>query len=107
MDNGEIIIYRTADGETRLEVRMESDSVWLTQAQMAELFQTTPQNITMHTNHVFREGELEKEATCKRSLQVRQEGTRTIRRIQNIYNLDVIISSRRAARSFASGRTRC
>ena len=68
MDNGEIIIYRTADGETRLEVRMESDSVWLTQAQMAELFQTTPQNITMHTNHVFREGELEKEATCKRSL---------------------------------------
>lgn len=84
--------YRTADGETRLEVRMESDSVWLTQAQMAELFQTTPQNITMHTNHVFREGELEKEATCKRSLQVRQEGTRTIRRIQNIYNLDVIIS---------------
>ena len=71
---------------------MESDSVWLTQAQMAELFQTTPQNITMHTNHVFREGELEKEATCKRSLQVRQEGTRTIRRIQNIYNLDVIIS---------------
>lgn len=92
MDNGEIIIYRTADGETRLEVRMESDSVWLTQAQIAELFQTTPQNITMHTNHVFREGELEKEATCKRSLQVRQEGTRTIRRIQNIYNLDVIIS---------------
>lgn len=92
MDRGEIIIYRTADGETRLEVRMESDSVWLTQAQMAELFQTTPQNITMHTNHVFREGELEKEATCKRSLQVRQEGTRTIRRIQNIYNLDVIIS---------------
>lgn len=60
MDNGEIIIYRTADGETRLEVRMESDSVWLTQAQMAELFQTTPQNITMHTNHVFREGELER-----------------------------------------------
>lgn len=52
--------YRTADGETRLEVRMESDSVWLTQAQMAELFQTTPQNITMHTNHVFREGELER-----------------------------------------------
>ena len=92
MDRGEIIIYQTADGETCLDVRMENDSVWLTQAQMAELFQTTPQNITMHTNHVFREGELEKEATCKRSLQVRQEGTRTIRRIQNIYNLDVIIS---------------
>lgn len=92
MDRGEIIIYQTADGETRLDVRMENDSVWLTQAQMAELFQTTPQNITMHTNHVYREGELEKDATCKKSLQVRQEGSRTIRRMQNIYNLDVIIS---------------
>lgn len=92
MDRGEIIIYQTADGETRLDVRMENDSVWLTQAQMAELFQTTPQNITMHTNHVYREGELKKDATCKKSLQVRQEGSRTIRRMQNIYNLDVIIS---------------
>ncbi len=92
MDRGEIIIYQTADGETRLDVRMENDSVWLTQAQMAELFQTTPQNITIHTNNVFREGELEKTATCKKSLQVRQEGMRTIRRMQNMYNLDVIIS---------------
>ncbi len=92
MDNGTIVIYRTSDGETRLEVRLESESVWLTQAQMAELFQTTPQNITMHTNRVYREGELEKEATCKKSLQVRQEGTRTIRRMQNLYSLDVIIS---------------
>ena len=92
VDRGEIIIYQTADGETRLDVRMENDSVWLTQAQMAELFQTTPQNITMHTNNVFREGELEKDATCKKSLQVRQEGMRTIRRVQNMYNLDVIIS---------------
>ena len=92
MDRGEIIIYQTADGETRLDVRMENDSVWLTQAQMAELFQTTPQNITMHTNRVYREGELEKEATCKKSLQVRQEGARTVRRMQSMYNLDVIIS---------------
>ena len=53
MDRGEIIIYQTANGETRLDVRMANDSVWLTQAQMAELFQTTLQNITMHTNHVF------------------------------------------------------
>lgn len=92
MNGGEIIIYRTVDGETRLDVRLEGDSVWLTQGQMAELFQTTPQNITMHTNNVYREGELEKEATCKKSLHVRQEGTRSIRRIQNMYNLDVIIS---------------
>ena len=56
MDNGEIIIYRTADGETRLEVRMESDSVWLTQAQMAELFQRERSGITKHIKNVFAEG---------------------------------------------------
>ena len=53
MDNGEIIIYRTADGETRLEVRMENDSVWLTQAQMVELFNSTKQNVSLHINNLF------------------------------------------------------
>ena len=66
MDNGEIIIYRTADGETRLEVRMESDSVWLTQAQIAELFQTTPQNITMHTQPRVSRGRIGKGGNCVR-----------------------------------------
>ena len=65
MDNGEIIIYRTADGETRLEVRMESDSVWLTQAQMAELFQRERSGITKHIKNVFAEGEVDEKSNVK------------------------------------------
>ena len=74
MDRGEIIIYQTADGETRLDVRMENDSVWLTQAQMVELFNSTKQNVSLHINNIFKEGELEREATVKEYLIVRQEG---------------------------------
>ena len=87
----EIILYQP-DNEVRLEVRLEDETVWLTQAQMAELFQTTPQNITIHIRSVYSENELESEATCKDSLQVRREGNRVVRRIQKMYNLDVIIS---------------
>ena len=78
--------------EVRLEVRLENETVWLTQAQMAELFQTTPQNVTMHIRAIYIEEELEEAATCKESLQVRQEGKRMVRRTQKFYNLDVIIS---------------
>ena len=79
MDRGEIIIYQTADGETRLDVRMENDSVWLTQAQMVELFNSTKQNVSLHINNIFKEGELEREATVKEYLIVRQEGNRSVR----------------------------
>ena len=92
MDNGEIIIYRTADGETRLEVRMESDSVWLTQAQMVELFNSTKQNVSLHINNIFKEGELEREATVKEYLIVRQEGNRSVRRTLKVGKLDVILT---------------
>lgn len=92
MDRGEIIIYQTADGETRLDVRMENDSVWLTQAQMAELFGTEVPAISKHVRNIFRSGELEREATVSKMEIVRQEGARTIRRMQSMYNLDVIIS---------------
>ena len=87
----EIILYQP-DNEVRLEVRLEDETVWLTQAQMAELFQTTSQNITIHIRSIYSENELESEATCKDSLQVRREGNRVVRRIQKMYNLDVIIS---------------
>ena len=84
------------DEEVRLEVRMEDETVWLTQAQMAELmaelFQTTPQNITIHIRSIYKEHELEKLSTCKDYLQVRIEGKRKIQRVQKFYNLDVIIS---------------
>ena len=66
--------------------------MWLTQAQMAELFQTTPQNITLHIRNVYKEGELEILSTCKDFLQVQKEGNRIVKRVQKLYNLDVIIS---------------
>lgn len=73
-------------------MRMEDETVWLTQAQMAELFQTTPQNITIHIRSIYKEHEMEKLSTCKDYLQVRIEGKRKIQRVQKFYNLDVIIS---------------
>lgn len=88
---GEIVMYQP-DETIRLEVRVENDSVWLTQAQMAELFRTTPQNVTIHIKDIYEEEELSEGATCKQSLQVRKEGKRTVRRHQKMYNLDVIIS---------------
>lgn len=88
----QIIIYNTDNGETKIEVRLENEKVWLTQRRMAELFQTTSQNITIHLNNIFSEGELLEEATCKDFLQVRIEGNREVRRTQKFYNLDAIIS---------------
>lgn len=87
----EIILYQP-DETVKLEVRLEEETVWLTQAQMAELFVTTPQYITMHIRNMYKEGELEVGSTYKDFLQVRTEGNRTVNRMQKIYNLDVIIS---------------
>ena len=91
-NNSQIIIYQTENGETKLEVRLENETVWLTQKLMAELFQTTPQNITIHLKNIFEEGELDEKATCKDYLQVQMEGGRKVKRKQRFYNLDVIIS---------------
>ena len=90
--DSQIIIYQTEAGETKLEVRLENETVWLTQKLMAELFQTTPQNITIHLKNIYEEGELSEIATCKDFLQVRREGERTVERLQKFYNLDAIIS---------------
>ena len=90
-NKGEIVMYQP-DETIRLEVRVENETVWLTQAQMAELFRTTPQNVTIHIKDIYEEEELSEDATCKQSLQVREEGKRTVRRNQKMYNLDVIIS---------------
>jgi len=89
---GEIILYQAEDGTTKIEVRLENENVWLTQKMMAKLFQTTPQNITIHLKNIFDEGELKEEATCKDFLQVQNEGSRKIERKQKFYNLDAIIS---------------
>ena len=90
--NDKIIIYQTADGVTYLEVKMDYDTVWLTQAQMVELFQTTKQNVSLHVNNVYKECELEEKSTVKEYLTVQNEGKRSVRRMVKYYNLDVIIS---------------
>ena len=89
---GEILIYRTEDGRTRIEVRFVDETVWLTQQQMAELFQTSRTNIVEHIRNIYEEGELEEPATCRNFLQVRKEGTRDVARDIPHYNLDLIIS---------------
>jgi hypothetical protein len=88
----EILLYQTADGQTKVEVRLESETVWLTQAQMVELFQTTKQNISLHIKNIYKEGELREVSTVKEYLTVQKEGTREIQRKISYYNLDVIIS---------------
>ena len=87
-----IILYQTADGQTKIDVRLENETVWLNQKQMADLFQTTVSNINMHLKKVFEEGELEPEATIKNSLIVQLEGNRKVNRSIDYYNLDAIIS---------------
>jgi hypothetical protein len=89
---GELVLYRTEDGTTRLVVRFEDGNVWLTQAAIAELFQTTPQNITMHLAAIYAEGELEEQATCKDYLQVRQEGARRVERSLKHYSLPAVLA---------------
>ena len=90
--DSEIILYQTEDGRTRIEVRLENETVWLTQQLMAELFQTTQQNISLHIQNIYTEGELQPEATHKDFLSVRREGSRDVQRRLDFYNLDMIIS---------------
>mgnify|MGYP001434033081 CR=1 FL=1 len=88
-NRSEIILYRTEDGKIKIDVRMEEETVWLSQAQMAELFQTTKQNISLHINHIFAEGELTPDAVVKEYLTTAADGKNyTI----NHYNLDMILS---------------
>ncbi|NLV41954.1 MAG: virulence RhuM family protein [Candidatus Hydrogenedentes bacterium] len=89
---GELVLYQTPDGRTRVECRFAEESLWLSQALMAELFQTTPQNITLHLKTLYAEGEIEERATCKDFLQVRMEGVRQVQRAVKFYNLDAILA---------------
>jgi len=92
ISSGEILLYETEDGRTRVECRFAEESLWMTQALMAELFQTTPQNITLHLKALYQEGEIAEAATCKDYLQVRTEGGREVRRTTKHYNLDAILA---------------
>lgn len=88
----EIIIYQGKDNQTQIEVQFEQDTVWLTQKDLAILFQTTIPNINMHLKNIFEECELDELATIKDFLIVRKEGKRQVKRVQKLYNLDAIIS---------------
>ena len=90
--NNQNVIYQSEDGQTQVDVRLENETVWLTQAQMVELFQTTKQNVSLHVGNVFKEGELEEKSTVKEYLTVQKEGERKVSRKVKYYNLDVIIS---------------
>lgn len=91
-DRGEVLVYRTEEGNVRLDIRLQDETVWLTQAMMAELFGTTVPNVSIHLRNISQEGELVMEGTVKKFLTVRQKGTRTVERELDHYNLDAIIS---------------
>ena len=88
----QIEIYQEANGQIQIKVKLEEETVWLTQRQMAKLFQTTSQNITLHLKKVYKDEELEEASTCKKYLQVQVEGKRKVKREQQFYNLDAILS---------------
>ncbi len=89
---GQFLVYEAEDGRIKIDVRLEDETVWLTQPLMAELFQTTQQNISQHIQNIYEESELPPETTHKKFLSVRLEGTRQVRRNLDFYNLDMIIS---------------
>lgn len=89
---GKILIYQTEKGDTKIDVYFENDTIWMPQRGIAELYQTSPQNITMHIRNIYSDGELEEEATCKNNLQVQNEGGREVNRSVKCYNFDMILA---------------
>jgi len=92
MPKGEILLYQTEDGTTRIDVRLQDETLWLTQMQMAELFQKDKRTISEHISNVYEEGELSQEATVRNFRTVQKEGSREVARDLASYNLDVVIS---------------
>lgn len=88
----DLILYTSEDGQTRLELRVQEQTIWLSQLEIAELFQTTKQNVNLHAKNIFKDGELAPEATVKESLTVQSEGKRNVKRTISYYNLDLILA---------------
>ncbi|NDB57945.1 hypothetical protein EB001_05820, partial [bacterium] len=91
-EDGKLVIYTGASGVVELRADTDNETIWATQAQIAELFETTVQNIILHLKNIYNEKELEKKATCKEFLQVQIEGNRSVKRSIEFYNLDAIIA---------------
>jgi hypothetical protein len=92
MEENQIVIYQTEDGQTQIDVRLENETLCLTQAQMAELFQTDRTSIVRHINNIYKVEELDRNSTCAKTVQVQKEGKRVVRRNIPYFNLDMIIS---------------
>ena len=92
MEENKIILYKDEEGRVNVNVRFADEDVWLTQAQLAEIYQTTQQNISLHQKGIYADGELDEEATHKKYVLVRQEGKRQVKREIDHYNLDMIIA---------------
>lgn len=103
---GQFLVYQSEDGKLKLDVRLEGETVWLTQQLMAELFQSSKQNISHHISSIYEEGELLPEATVKKYLTVRMEGNREVKRLLDYYNLDMIISVGYRVKSHVATRFR-
>lgn len=106
MEENKILIYTDSKGLTKIDVKLEEDTLWLTQAQMCELYQTSRTNVVEHIKHIYEEGELLQEATCRKFRQVREEGERKVEREMTFYNLDMIIALGYRVRSIIATRFR-
>lgn len=104
--SGQFLVYEAEDGRVKLEVRLQNETVWLTQADMARLFQCSADNISLHLKNIYDEGELQPEATSEDFSVVRQEGARQVRRSLTFYNLDAIISVGYRVKSHVATRFR-
>lgn len=105
-NGGNMLIYQSEEGKIKIDVKLEEDTLWLTQAQMCELYQTSRTNVVEHIKHIYEEGELQEEATCRNFRQVRQEGNRMVNRSVPYYNLDMIIALGYRVRSITATRFR-
>lgn len=106
MEENKIIIYTAGDGQTRIDVKLEEETLWLTQTQMCELYQTSKSNVSEHIKHIYEDGELTKEATVRKFRTVRIEGSRSVEREVEYYNLDMIIALGYRVRSIIATRFR-
>lgn len=91
-ETGKVLIYQNEKGDTKIDVYFSDETVWMTQKSISELYQTTPQNITLHIKNIYKDGELEEKTTCKSCLQVQKEGSRDVKREQKFYSFDMILA---------------
>ena len=91
-ETGRVLIYQNEKGDTKIDVYFSDETVWMTQKSISELYQTTPQNITLHIKNIYKDSELEEKATCKSYLQVQKEGSRDVKREQKFYSFDMILA---------------